>query len=203
MPPLDTDVSAAEAAAKIEATRKGFVINWMNMRDAATGRVLWESPMWDTNKVEAEAHVKREILQCRQVAREINFSSVEMMQSLRLVQSVLFNGEEIEEWNFSFGFVIPNSTNTWQQTIESAEEEEMITAEVASGNIVIDTTFYEADSAIANQKIASSTSDGPARVLYDHLTDAACKDMPGPHDDDFFNQLALIAGNMRHMHAAG
>mmetsp|Transcript_42988 Transcript_42988/g.113272 ORF Transcript_42988/g.113272 Transcript_42988/m.113272 type:complete len:159 (-) Transcript_42988:285-761(-) len=153
MPPLDTDVSAAEAAAKIEATRKGFVINWMNMRDAATGRVLWESPMWDTNKVEAEAHVKREILQCRQVAREINFSSVEMMQSLRLVQSVLFNGEEIEEWNFSFGFVIPNSTNTWQQTIESAEEEEMITAEVASGNIVIDTTFYEADSAIANQKI--------------------------------------------------
>ena len=26
---------------------------------------------------------------------------------------------EVQEWNFHFGFVIPNSTNTWQQTIEA------------------------------------------------------------------------------------
>ncbi len=25
----------------------------------------------------------------------------------------------LKEWNFHFGFVIPNSTNTWQQTIEA------------------------------------------------------------------------------------
>jgi len=25
----------------------------------------------------------------------------------------------MEEWRFHFGFVIPNSTNTWQQTIEA------------------------------------------------------------------------------------
>merc|ERR1719247_387196 len=52
-----------------------------------------------------------------------------MMNSLRLVQTVIFNGSHLEEWNFQFGFVIPNSTNTWQQTIEAAEEEEMIPAE--------------------------------------------------------------------------
>merc|ERR1719152_905240 len=114
------------------------------MRDASTGTIMWEHHEWDSTKPETEARVPRDILNCRQVSREINFSSAEMMNSLRLVQTVIFNGSHLEEWNFSFGFVIPNSTNTWQQTIESAEEEEMITAEVASGNIVIDTTFYEA-----------------------------------------------------------
>ena len=32
------------------------------------------------------------------------------------------------EWNFQFGFVIPNSTNTWQQTIHAAEESKMLPA---------------------------------------------------------------------------
>lgn len=101
-----------------------------------------------------------------QVSRELNFSSLELMTSLRLVQSVwvldhaftvfgmhifalasntvrawpgdfqrgtlggnlLWKRVDLQrgfgvtfpkEWNFHFGFVIPNSTNTWQQTIEA------------------------------------------------------------------------------------
>lgn len=42
--------------------------------------------------------------------------------------AVFFNGGCMEEWNFNFGFVIPNSTNTWQQTIEAAEESQMMPA---------------------------------------------------------------------------
>merc|ERR1712083_558113 len=121
------------------------------MRDAATGQTLWQEEQWDFSQGELEAYVPRQILQCRQVSREINFSSVEMMQGLRLIQSVIFNGEHLEEWNFQFGFVIPNSVNTWQQTIEAAEEEEMIPAELLSGNIVIETTFYDGDSVILSQ----------------------------------------------------
>ena len=34
------------------------------------------------------------------------------------------------EWFFSFGFVIPGSTNSWQQLIEAAPEAEMMPAEV-------------------------------------------------------------------------
>ncbi len=34
-----------------------------------------------------------------------------------------------EEWFFDFGFVIPGSTNSWQQTIESAGEDRMLSAE--------------------------------------------------------------------------
>merc|ERR1712060_991119 len=124
-----------------------------NMRDASTGQVLWQQENWDFSQVELDAQVPRQILQCRQVSRELNFSSVEVMSSLRLVQSVLYKGEPLEEWNFQFGFVIPNSTNTWQQTIEAADAEEMIPAELLSGNIVIETTFYDGDHVILSQRI--------------------------------------------------
>ena len=32
------------------------------------------------------------------------------------------------EWAFNFGFVIPGSTNTWQSTIEAADTNKMIPA---------------------------------------------------------------------------
>merc|ERR1719264_1633892 len=102
---------------------------------------------------ETEAQVPQEILNCRQVSREIIFSSQEVMSSLRLVQTVIFKGEVLEEWNFSFGFVIPNSTNTWQQTIEAADEEEMIPAELLSGHLILHTAFYDGEHCIASQRI--------------------------------------------------
>eukprot|EP00747_Dinoflagellata_sp_TGD_P213890 gnl/TRDRNA2_/TRDRNA2_86793_c0_seq1.p1 gnl/TRDRNA2_/TRDRNA2_86793_c0~~gnl/TRDRNA2_/TRDRNA2_86793_c0_seq1.p1 ORF type:complete len:172 (+),score=45.13 gnl/TRDRNA2_/TRDRNA2_86793_c0_seq1:66-581(+) len=142
-----------EEARRLEAMRQGFRINWMNMRDASTGQVLWENYYWDPNLMECEAQVPKEILKCRQVSREINFSSVEMMHSLRLEQTVLLNGQPLEEWSFGFGFVIPNSTNTWQQTIEAADEEEMLPAELLSGNIVINTTFYDGDNVVSSQQV--------------------------------------------------
>merc|ERR1719161_2081371 len=122
----------------------------MNMRDAATGQILWEHSDWEVGQEETQAQIPREILKCKQVSREINFSSAEMMSSLRLVQTVLYNNSPLEEWRFSFGFVIPNSTNTWQQTIEAADEDEMIPAELLSGNLVIDTTFYDGETVVTN-----------------------------------------------------
>ncbi|CAJ1428374.1 unnamed protein product [Effrenium voratum] len=141
------------AGGHVQAMREGFHINWMNMRDASTGQVMWESGEWDCDQEEMEAQIPCEILRCRQVSRELNFSSVEVITSLRLVQSVIFKGELLEEWNFHFGFVIPNSTNTWQQTIEAAEEEEMLPAELLSGNVVIETTFFDGEYPIMTQRV--------------------------------------------------
>lgn len=45
-------------------------------------------------------------------------------------QKVLFKGRCLEEWFFEFGYVIPNSTNTWQSVIESAPESQMMPANV-------------------------------------------------------------------------
>lgn len=98
-----------------------------------------------TPDVEHEARVPKRILKCRAVSREINFASQEEMQQFRLEQRVYFKGTVIEgrssflfllfsietlEWSFTFGFVIPGSTNTWQSLIEAAPESQMIPANI-------------------------------------------------------------------------
>ncbi len=42
--------------------------------------------------------------------------------NLRLAQTGISKGKLLEEWNFTVGLVIPNTTSIWQQTIETAEE---------------------------------------------------------------------------------
>ena len=49
----------------------------------------------------------------------------------------------IEEWNFHFGFVMPNSTNTWEQIIDAAEPDEMLTPDQLNGNMKIETLFFD------------------------------------------------------------
>lgn len=130
------------------------------MADAMTGEVLWQDDSWGDLLTERESephvscaitlrflpmpsfcvplrtvHIPRSILQCRAVSREFQFSSVEELQGLRLEQRIFFRGSLMEEWFFPFGFVIPNSTNTWQQTIEAADVSQMMPAAVLDGNV--------------------------------------------------------------------
>lgn len=46
------------------------------------------------------------------------------------VVCVELQGRALEEWTFDFGFVIPNSTNTWQSIIEAAPESQMMPAQI-------------------------------------------------------------------------
>lgn len=126
----------------------------MNLRDADTGKLIWESND-DISKPNKEhqgkklpcnvyrnnlvlfhstsfstARVPKNILKCRAVSREINFTSKHTLKKFRLEQRVLFMGKCLEEWFFEFGSVIPNSTNTWQSIIEAAPESQMMSAEV-------------------------------------------------------------------------
>uniref|UniRef100_T1L6C5 GMP phosphodiesterase delta subunit domain-containing protein n=1 Tax=Tetranychus urticae TaxID=32264 RepID=T1L6C5_TETUR len=131
-----------------------FIRNWMNLRDARNGEILWESKE-DLSKPnrEHEAKVPRDILKCRAVSREINFSSVQPMEKLRLEQKVLFQGKCLEEWYFVFGYVIPNSTNTWQSLIEAAPESQMMPADVLNGNLLIETKFYDDDLLLSTSRV--------------------------------------------------
>jgi retinal rod rhodopsin-sensitive cGMP 3',5'-cyclic phosphodiesterase subunit delta len=124
----------------------------MNMRDANSGELMWESGLWTGKKMwdsEIKARIPREILRCRAVSREINFSSKEKMEGFRLEQRIFFDGTCIEEWFFDFGFVIPGSTNSWQQIIEAAGEDQMMAADALSGNLTIETSFYDGGNFIA------------------------------------------------------
>ncbi|KYO25332.1 retinal rod rhodopsin-sensitive cGMP 3',5'-cyclic phosphodiesterase subunit delta [Alligator mississippiensis] len=125
---------------------RGFKLNWMNLRDAETGKILWQGTEdLSVPGVEHEARVPKKILKCKAVSRELNFSSAEQMEKFRLEQKVFFKGQCLEEWFFEFGFVIPNSTNTWQSLIEAAPESQMMPANVLTGNVIIETKFYDDD----------------------------------------------------------
>ena len=135
----------------------GFSINSIKMKDFETGEVLWKHDNWDLNSI-VEAHIPKAILRCKAVSREIHFSSEHAIQQLSLLQKVKLNGYPIEEWSFDFGFVIPNSTNAWEQVIYAANPEEMLSAEILSGNIVIETIFYQDQEPIHTSSV---------RVFYD------------------------------------
>lgn len=71
--------------------------DWMNMSDAATGEILWEeSEGWDDLLTERDIHIPARILRCRGVSREFQFSSVEMLQGLRLEQRIFLRGNLME-----------------------------------------------------------------------------------------------------------
>jgi len=132
----------------------GFRINWMKIKDHDTGSVLWEGKEdLSLPDVEHEARIPKTLLNCRAVSREINFSSVEPMEKFRIEQKVLFKGRCIEEWRFEFGFVIPNSTNTWENTIDAAPESEMMPANVLNGNIVVETKFFDDDFLVSTSHV--------------------------------------------------
>uniref|UniRef100_A0A8C9M1V6 Retinal rod rhodopsin-sensitive cGMP 3',5'-cyclic phosphodiesterase subunit delta n=1 Tax=Piliocolobus tephrosceles TaxID=591936 RepID=A0A8C9M1V6_9PRIM len=125
---------------------RGFKLNWMNLRDAETGKILWQGTEdLSVPGVEHEARVPKKILKCKAVSRELNFSSTEQMEKFRLEQKVYFKGQCLEEWFFEFGFVIPNSTNTWQSLIEAAPESQMMPASVLTGVMKIKCDGMEGD----------------------------------------------------------
>ncbi|XP_041378377.1 retinal rod rhodopsin-sensitive cGMP 3',5'-cyclic phosphodiesterase subunit delta-like [Gigantopelta aegis] len=139
---------------KAEDIMKGFKLNWMNLRDADSGKILWQSnDDLSSPDSEHEARVPKKILKCRAVSREVNFSSLEPMEKFRLEQKVMFKGKILEEWYFEFGFVIPGSTNTWQSVIEAAPENQMMPASVLNGNVLIETRFYDGDLLVSTSKV--------------------------------------------------
>ncbi len=65
----------------------------------------------------------------------------------------MLNQTCIEEWSFDFGFVIPHSTNSWQQVIRSAGRDSMMSPEIISGNVTINTYFYDENELIYQNKV--------------------------------------------------
>ena len=138
----------------------GLRIVEMRMRDVNKATDIWHSEVFNEQDEDSLSYsraspcfrageiserVPKEILSCRTICREIRFSSVREVSHFRLHQRVYLHGNCLEEWNFEFGFVMPGSTNTWQQIIDAAPAEKMIPAEVLSGNVTFETCFFNGD----------------------------------------------------------
>ncbi|CAD6207866.1 GSCOCG00010255001-RA-CDS [Cotesia congregata] len=148
---MDTPITTSLDSEKILS---GFQINWVKVRDAETKKVLWQGNNdLSVSDEEHEAHIPIQIFKCNAVIREINFSSVENLENLRLEQRVLFKERCLEEWNFEFGFVMPGSINTWESIILAAPECQMMPASFLSGNLIIETKFLNEKLLIATSRI--------------------------------------------------
>uniref|UniRef100_A0A8D0GPG4 GMP phosphodiesterase delta subunit domain-containing protein n=1 Tax=Sphenodon punctatus TaxID=8508 RepID=A0A8D0GPG4_SPHPU len=70
---------------------RGFRLNWMNLRDAEMGKILWQGTEdLSVPGVEHEARVPKKTLKCKAVSRELNFSSFEQMEKFRPEQKERF-----------------------------------------------------------------------------------------------------------------
>ena len=73
--------------------KQGLKINHMQMKDGSNGKVLWESKNWDLNSSSHTEKLTKELLNCKVVIRNVNFSSVEQIEDLELVQNFYLMGE--------------------------------------------------------------------------------------------------------------
>ena len=137
---MSTIAQNEEEEEMFEKIRKGFKVNHMQMKNGENGEVMWEVKSWDLTKDTHTENITKEILKCKKVIRNVNFSSEEKIDQLELVQNFYLMGELIETCRFKFGFVIPGSTNDWEQ-IMMAREDGVLPAEVLSGKLYVETLF--------------------------------------------------------------
>jgi len=146
-------LDGAESQERLRNIASGFRINQMGLRNALTGECVWQSATWPEDfSNEVKVTIPKYILTLESVSSEVSFSSAERIDQFRLLQNVFIKGKLCEEWNFRFGLVIAGSTNTWQSTVSSSKRDP-IPAEILSGNVVIQSTFYESDAVLAQSTV--------------------------------------------------
>ena len=137
---MSTTAQIDDEDEKFSKIKEGFRVNHMQMKDGNNGKVMWEVKSWDLNKPDHTENITKELLKCKIITRNINFSSAEAIDELELVQNFYLMGELFESCRFKFGFVIPGSTNDWEQII-MAKEDGVLPAEVLSGKLQVETYF--------------------------------------------------------------
>ena len=129
-----------EEIIELSRIKKGFKVNHMQMRNGDTGEVMWQVNSWDLTKEFHTENITKNLLKCKKIIRNVNFSSEEKIEDLELIQNFYLMGELFESSRFKFGFVIPGSTNDWEQ-IMIAKEDGVLPAEVLSGKLQVETLF--------------------------------------------------------------
>ena len=122
------------------------------MKNGENGEVMWEVKSWDLTKKTHKESITKELLKCKKIIRNVNFSSEEKIDELELVQNFYLMGELFESSRFKFGFVIPGSTNDWEQII-IAKEDGVLPAEVLSGKLRVETYFLMKGKVLYKNKI--------------------------------------------------
>eukprot|EP00924_Labyrinthula_sp_SR-Ha-C_P009659 maker-scaffold_22-snap-gene-2.56-mRNA-1 protein AED:0.43 eAED:0.45 QI:0/0/0/0.75/0.33/0.25/4/0/208 len=138
-----------------ERIAMGFQILGMTLRDLDEQVLLWKAEKGQFRQMlrtEVRAYIPAKILgnhfielilDCEVVSRKLKFYSAEEIKDFRIEQKAFFTGECIERFTYSFGFVIAGSTNSWEQIIEAKSKRREFPAEILSGNVTVETSFFD------------------------------------------------------------
>ncbi len=146
------ELEEEEDSEEFAKLKRGFRVNHMQMKNGDTGEIMWQANSWNLNKESHTENITKNILKCKKIIRNVNFSSDEKIEDLELIQNFYLMGELFERSRFKFGFVIPGSTNDWEQ-IMIAKEDGVLPAEVLSGKLQVETIFLVQGKLLYKNKI--------------------------------------------------
>ena len=143
-----------------KAILSGFKLISLTVKNADTGKKVWKSENWgpEVFTTVKEAHFPKSMLTFSGVGREIVFRTKQAIKDFRISQDIVVHGKKIEQWDYTFGFVMPDSENSWETIVQAAGEGKMLPAEYLSGNMYILTNFYSGNLLISRSVV---------RVFYD------------------------------------
>ena len=161
--PVPAPQAATAAGEHAQRVVNGFRLVEMSMRDGDSGRVVWASRPGAAlfGGGELEARLPAALLRASSVTRALTFSSVEAISDLRMAQRVHLHGAVVEEAQFRFGFVIPGSTNSWEQEQE-VDADNALPAEALSGQLLVETLFYDGGEHLATAVLRIFYDSDPA-----------------------------------------
>ena len=99
----------------------------------------------DPTKRLIKYHLGPDFLYLRTVGLTMNFSiGKTAINSLEMIERHYFRGRVIRDYGFKFGFVIPNSTNSWEFVYDLPElsEDEMLEIQSAPWEVKSDSFFF-------------------------------------------------------------
>ncbi|CAH1731768.1 retinal rod rhodopsin-sensitive cGMP 3',5'-cyclic phosphodiesterase subunit delta-like isoform X1 [Aphis gossypii] len=134
----------------------GFHINWINLVDNDTGTVLWhtnDNYAVSGNKYMITVTMPKKVLDCRALTRTISFTSMHRIDHLKMRHRELVSLQCVHEWVSDFGIVLPNLNETWETTFINKEGISSSSTNFLSGDLVIETSFYNGDKFIGSTHI--------------------------------------------------
>lgn len=116
----------------------------------------------------------------------------EPLENFRMVERHYFKGKLIKSYEFKFGFVIPNSTNTWESVYTMPTLPEELIADILASpyEVKSDSFYFAGDTLIMHNKAeyryfddSASARDAPASKDADDEPEEATVDEEGKTSD--------------------
>ncbi|XP_050062401.1 retinal rod rhodopsin-sensitive cGMP 3',5'-cyclic phosphodiesterase subunit delta-like isoform X2 [Aphis gossypii] len=105
------------------------------------------------NKYMITVTMPKKVLDCRALTRTISFTSMHRIDHLKMRHRELVSLQCVHEWVSDFGIVLPNLNETWETTFINKEGISSSSTNFLSGDLVIETSFYNGDKFIGSTHI--------------------------------------------------